>query len=185
MAVPVPHTWTAGDNATSTALQTVTDTGLWNLGSATSGGSRKALAKLLNTLGTQTFASGVTAFAVLFDTETVDYANGHSTVTNTSRYTATDAGWHFVKGHIGTGAPAASTGQSSAYLAVNGTEVAGTRDQRDCNSGRGCSHTVSDYVFLNVGDYVEVWFVQNSGSTLTAATSIGFQCSMTVDWRSN
>src|SRR4051812_42679726 len=118
MAVPVPHTWTAGDNATSTAMQTLTDTGLWNLGSATSTSARKPFCQVRQTV-VQSLATSGTWQAVTFDTEDADYDSGHSTATFTDRYTAGTAGWYMVSG--GCGFAANATGRRGVRYTVNGT----------------------------------------------------------------
>lgn len=59
--------------------------------------------------GTNQVVSNSTWTAVLFPNEAVDNFNGHSTVTNTSRYTATQAGWYKVSGVV-MGTPVAGIG---------------------------------------------------------------------------
>lgn len=178
--IPVPHTFVAGDDATSAVMQTLTDAILFLLGSATSGGSKKANFRGRGTVA-QNLATSGTAAALLLDTEDVDYDNGHSTVTNTSRYTAQAAGWHDVSANVAFTATAAG-GQRIAFIAVNGTERTQTRVEH-APAGTAvptCIATHSDLVFLNVGDFVEVWGLQTSGGALTVAN-----CALVVEWRSN
>lgn len=176
---PVPHTWTAGtDNATSANLQTLTDAALWLLGSTTSTGTRKPLFRGRNAAG-MTFATSGTPAAVTLEVEDVDYDNGHSTVTNTSRYTAQTAGWHLASGQISY--PANATGQRVTYLAVNGTARAGTRIEVQASAANSTEiATPTDLVYLNVGDYLEVFGLQNSAGSLTATSA-----AMNVAWISN
>lgn len=181
--VPTPHTWTAGDDATSTALQTVTDGDLYALGSATSGGSRKPLARL-NQTAAQTLADA-TGAAVNFDTEVVDYDAGHSTTTNTSRYTAQTAGYYMVSGAVGFVGNA--TGSRLAWLAVNGTAVNGSEVGFGTvpNNGHVEITVPATLVYLNSGDYVQLFAYQTSGGNLNTFLSGVIQPIMLVLWVSN
>lgn len=189
MAIPVPHTWTAGDNATSSVMQTLTDTGLWNLGTATSTSARRPLALLFQTVS-QSIASGATGAAITFDSETggADYDNGHQVTSTPSppgntRYTANTAGWYNVaaKGNIAS----AASGQASLWLAVNGTELNGSRVRQLLNTTTNFAACTSRLVYLNVGDYLEVWVNQTSGGALSTNVGSGDQCCVSIEWRSN
>lgn len=183
--IPVPHTWIAGDDATSTVMQTLTDTGLWNLGSATSGGSKKPLAVLRQTVA-QSIATG--AFAALtFDTEDADYDNGHSTVTNPTRYTGASPGWHLVKGVYGTASSA--SGRRLVGIRKNGT---GAGNPTDARADAAAAASVQVFmciglVFLNgTTDYVETVCLQDSGGALlTNVAGTDGQPRMEVWWVSN
>lgn len=104
------------------------------------------------------------------NTNTVDTYSGHSTVTNPSRYVSQISAWYWVSG--GAQWAASNAGLRDAELAVNGTALPETA-QAGLNSGTGVTSTCGPYpspVFLNAGDYVELWVFQNSGAALNVAT---------------
>lgn len=181
--VPTPHTWTAGDDATSTILQTVTDADLYALGSATSGGSRKGLARLRQTVA-QTLTTAVGA-AVLFDTEDVDYDAAHSTITNTSRYTAQTAGYYLVSGTCGFVGNA--TGIRRIWFTVNGTAVNGSEVGFGAVPNAGALEITAPatLVYLSVSDYLELYAYQSSGGNLNTEVSSPVFPMMSVLWVSN
>src|SRR5687767_2891259 len=72
----------------------------------------------------QTFTSGAFA-AVTFTTEDWDTYAGHSTSTNTSRYTAQIAGIYMLTGKIGWNGNA--TGRRASRWAKNGTDINGSQ----------------------------------------------------------
>lgn len=185
MAIPVPHSWTAGDNATSSVMQTLTDASLWTLGSTTSTSDRRDLATLRQTVA-QSIPTG--AFTALtFDTEDADYAGGHSTVTNPTRYTGVHPGWYFVQGTFGI--TSSATGRRIVGIRKNGT---GTGNPTDARSDAAAAASVqvfdvSGLVFLNgTTDYIEVVAFQDSGGALnTVVSSTDIQCRFQVVWISN
>lgn len=103
------------------------------------------------------------------NTNTVDTYSGHSTVTNNSRYVAQISAWYWVSG----GAQWASnaTGIRDGEFAVNGVALAETADARlSIGAGTSTSMGIPGPVFLNAGDYVELWIFQNSGAALNAVS---------------
>lgn len=125
-------------------------------------------------LGYQSAAQSIpdsTYTAVTFDTEIVDSYSGHSTTTNTSRYTAQVAGYYDVVGKVGF--VTSGTGRRIGTLYVNGAELGYTRTEQT-PSGTAASNTTCIAlapVFLNVNDYVELFAFQSSGAPLnTSAT---------------
>lgn len=123
-------------------------------------------------VATQTVAQSLadsTWTSLTFTTEDVDTYDGHSTSSNTSRYTAQRAGWYTVCGVYA--AAANSTGFRAVRLTVNGTHVAGTGVYLPNNgASNGAYSTPTRDVFLAVNDYVEVQGWQNSGGALSTAT---------------
>lgn len=125
--------------------------------------------------------------AVGFDTNDVDEdyttatAGQHSTVTNTSRFTAIWPGKYLCNGVVAYALNA--TGARGARWAVNGTatnavgqllpSVAATFGAQVAAPGQE--------VYLNIGDYVELQGFQASGSPLASAAG----CSFTIVWISN
>lgn len=183
MAVPTPHTWTAGDDATSVNLQTVTDAALYLLGSATSTGAKKPLCVLRQSVAQSLANNAFTS--ITFDVEDVDYDNGHSTSSNTSRYTAQTAGWYLASGAVSFTGNA--TGGRLVQLAVNGSAVNGTEVGFGTvpNSGHLELVTAAKLVYLNVNDYLELQAWQTSGAGLNTFLSGAVFPMLNLEWRSN
>jgi hypothetical protein len=119
--------------------------------------------------------SAATYTAALLDTEVIDTYGGHSTSTNTSRYTAQVPGTYEV---VGSGAVASNSGGLlSLYVAKNGTEIVGSRSAVNpmTNHNTGIP-TAPVQVPLAIGDYVEV-YVYNQTAVSTAT---GPWCSLSV-----
>ena len=137
--------------------------------------------------GLQTSAQTITTAtftAVTYDSEVVDSAGGHSTVTNTSRYTAVYGGW-YRKGGGGAFASNA-TGRRLHRINVNSSTLAGTASGVPANAAVIPWAFRNDRIFLNVGDFAEDMILQDSGGNLaTFVTNSEYQCTMTLDWASN
>lgn len=182
--VPVPHTWVAGDDATSTVMQTLTDAILYLLGSTTSGGSRRPVAQPRQSVA-QSLATSAAWTALLFDTEDVDYDNGHSTATNTDRYTAATTGWHAVGG--GASYVGNATGLRGVRYSVNGTATNGSTVLLPAVTGSAfvCAAR-SMLIYLNAGDILRAEGFQSSGGALsTVISGSDSQPLLSVEWRSN
>lgn len=107
---------------------------------------------------------------VTWDTEVRDNDATHSTVTNTSRVTAVTAGWYRVAATIGWAGNV--TNQRLSRWGVNGTALAGTEiAQAAIMATTWATPAVTTDLFLNVGDYLELFAWQNSGGSLN--TNIG------------
>jgi hypothetical protein len=104
------------------------------------------------------------------DTEQFDNYGGHSTSTNTSRYTCQLAGIYLVTG-VATFA-SNGTGNRAVRLAVNGTAYPGSfvKAPAPVTTASGGQITTA-LVSLAVGDYVEVMGNQNSGTALATSFS--------------
>lgn len=144
---------------------------------------KKPIARLRSTVA-QSVPSG-TWTSVTFDVEDVDTdpdtIGGHSTSSNTSRYTARYAGWYRLGG--GCGFAANTTNRRGTRWAVNGTAVNGTEVQIQTTTGNEAIPPArGDLVFLNVGDYVELQAFQNSGVALLTAATTTQQPSMAVTY---
>ena len=133
----------------------------------------------------QALGTSGTFFAITFDAEVVDSANGHSTSTNPSRYVAQYAGYYEISG--GVAFVANATGSRFVEIAVNGSALGGGTASAPASAGIGLWLAARDTkVFLNVGDYVELWGRQDSGGSLNTDTGSGpGKSSMTVEWVSN
>jgi hypothetical protein len=160
---PSAHDWTAGDDATSTALETLTDAANYALGRVTSGGSRKPL--FVGTLSVaQTLTSSVEA-GLLLDSEVIDNDNGHSTVTNTTRYTGQTPGWYLA--FCGVQFASNVNGLRQAGIGQSGTPVGGDSMMTVPATGAVMGVQVTAFVFLNgTTDYVEARALQTSGGNL-------------------
>jgi hypothetical protein len=126
--------------------------------------------------------------AITFDTEDVDTdidgtggTGGHSTSSNTSRYTARYAGWYDVGGGVGWSVNA--TGARGTYWSVNGIAQNGSHTLEAAvgviNAGYAAR---SIQVYLAVGDYLELFAWQSSGGNLNTSASAAEQSSMKVRW---
>jgi len=127
----------------------------------------------------QSIASSTTSTVLTLDTEIVDSDNGHSTVTNTSRYTCQTAGLFFVTGSV-TFATTSATGTRTLNIFVNGTSVFGAGNQSAPSGSNGASVFSSTLVQLSVGDYVELACWQNSGSPILTSTSTAIATTMNL-----
>jgi hypothetical protein len=121
----------------------------------------------------QSFNSGSTYQTITLDSEILDTEGGHSTSTNTSRYTCQYAGLYQVNYSVSFGQN--GTGNRSARIIVNGTTISNNpgnsiEGQASTGSfswvGAGACH-----VYLNVGDYVELQAWQSSGAALSTNTN--------------
>lgn len=131
----------------------------------------------------QSIPSG--AFTALsLDTEVFDSDSGHSTVTNTSRYTCQVAGIYYLTGEVVL--PALGTGTRGANFALNGATATGiTGSEQLIAPSPAFATTISptpSYIRLAVGDYVQICGYQNSGGAIST-TSVGaaFSC-FNVEW---
>lgn len=106
--------------------------------------------------------------AVTFDTEDLDRDNGHSTVSNTSRYTATSPGYFWWAYSLTWAANA--TGQRGGRIRTNGTDaqvsaVARVLHNAGATFDTGQSGGGAQYM-NGTTDYVELMGFQNSGGAL-------------------
>ncbi len=134
---------------------------------------------------TVTASIGAGGSAILFDTEDSDNDLGHSTVTNTSRYTAQTAGTFLVAGQVGWAASAATTSTRWNEWRVNGTAVAGSRiwlPQAPNATDQTVHPARTMRIALAVGDFLELWAGSPAGATSTFVTTASMQPSMTVEW---
>lgn len=130
---------------------------------------------------TQTIGSSVTSTVLTLDTEIVDSDNGHSTVTNTSRYTCQTAGLFYVSGSCTIGPTTGSTtGTRTIQIFLNGAGVTGSAVQAAPSPLNGTGVFTSTTVQMSVGDYVEIAFWQNSGSSQTTSTTNALSTTMNL-----
>lgn len=131
----------------------------------------------------QTLTTG-TFTAVTFDAEDVDSAGGHSTSSNTSRYTAQYAGWY--QGGGGCAFAANATGRRMSRFAVNGTTLNGSMAGIPANAATIPYALRPTFIFLNLSDYMEQSAFQDSGGNLgTFITNGEYQPTMNARFISN
>jgi hypothetical protein len=119
------------------------------------------------------------------ETEEFDNYGGHSTTTNTSRYTCQVAGLYLVSGIASYTTNGA--GWRAVRIQVNGSStVHGSFVKTLPVSGGSSAVGTTCMVQLNVGDYIEVQGNQNSGVTspglATSASAGDVACSMSALW---
>jgi hypothetical protein len=134
----------------------------------------------------QSIANAVNV-SVAFDTEDLDTnVSGtaqHDNVTNNSRFTAVYAGWYSVGG--GTGWAVSATNRRGNRFAVNGVAPSGTSSLGQAAAGTTMVAARREFVYLNVGDYVEMQAFQDSGGALNTSVAGDNGPTMTVRWVSN
>jgi hypothetical protein len=129
----------------------------------------------------QSIATGTTDTAITLDSEDYDSDNGHSTVTNSSRYTVQVAGTYRVI-TVG-GFTTNSSGNRKLGINVNGANVRGASIQQAAMASNSWIGAVSTEVALSVGDYVEMAMWHTSTTTpLTTSVGVGFGPAMSVCW---
>ncbi|MGW2936084.1 hypothetical protein ACWDA7_30500 [Streptomyces sp. NPDC001156] len=137
-------------------------------------------------VGTQTIVQASLAATTwvthTLDSEQIDTYGGHSTTTNTSRYTAQVAGWYTVCG-VSVWAGNA-TGSRAARIHVNGATVQGSAQNVLTSSSASATGVMTPVraVQLGVGDYVEVAGWQSSGGLLSTLAASDLACALYVAW---
>lgn len=136
------------------------------------------------TILTQTVSQNITNTtftAVLFDNEVRDNDATHSTVTNTSRITIVTSGWYHISGTVGWAG--STTGVRLSRWAVNGTAQPGTEIGIPAvlPSTYAVPATSTD-LFLNAGDFLELFVWQNSGGTLATNVGASTNCKVACRW---
>ncbi|MFF4848010.1 hypothetical protein [Streptomyces sp. NPDC001194] len=127
---------------------------------------------------TQNVANG-TWQTLTFDSEVIDSYNGHSTVTNTSRYTCQLAGWYRVTGRAAFAIN--GTGSRGARVHINAAFIQGGASLYGAGTLMGIPEA-THVLQLAVGDYIEIAGGQNSGGTLATAFVNEGASMMYVDW---
>lgn len=125
----------------------------------------------------QTVGSSIVYAPILLDSESFDPEGGHSTSTNTSRFTVQTAGYYYVSAFASYGTN--SAGGRAIAIAVNGTAMVQSQQAPPpANSWSGGTNWLG---YLNVGDFVEATTWQNSGGNLSMATG-AFASSLSLFW---
>ncbi|HEY6021598.1 MAG TPA: hypothetical protein VIY48_17545 [Candidatus Paceibacterota bacterium] len=169
--VPAEITWVSGQVVTAAQLNT-------NLRDAVNFLINKPTCQVRQTVS-QNLTTG-SAAAIAFDTEDVDNDNMHSTTTNTTRLTAVTSGRY----HVGGGYCAASTtGRKEVWVRINGGDVNGTESGVPGGSAVATGPALRGVsIFLNAGNYTELWVFQDSGGTIATSVSGAQQASFFALW---
>jgi hypothetical protein len=136
---------------------------------------------------TQSIAGSNAWAPVLIDTETVDNYGGHSTSTNTSRYTVQLAGTYQIFGSVAWAASA--TGDRRIQITQNGTTIFGTGNSYDPSQVVLAGQQTMAITTAAVGDYFEIQGAHTAGASLNTSAGSGasamFTSSMRVLWIGN
>jgi hypothetical protein len=177
MALPLPNTLTANTNENVNHVQANFDAvaNAFPLAVNTTNFSTMPVARAFVS-GAQTLATA-TVGVIALDGETWDLGtpslNMHDTVTNNSRLTCRVAGTYFVAGQISY----ANNGTGSRHIyvtfnaAAGGTASIATNTQPTTVLANPYVITAANIYRLAVGDYVTMAGYQDSGSTLSVASS--------------
>lgn len=173
--VPATRTWVAGEVVTAAHFNT-------NIRDVFNYLLAKPIMKIRQT-GAQSIPNN-THTALTFGAESFDTSGMHSTSVNTSRATAVYPGYYALAG--GTSFAGNVTGVRGTYWSVNATPVDGSNALGPAVSAAAVQFPArGDMVFLNVGDYVELFTYQNSGGALNTSVTAQEQPSMVAQWESN
>lgn len=130
---------------------------------------------------TQSIPNGTTSVAVALDSEVYDSDGGHSTVSNTSRYTVQVAGVYAVFGTLCYGTN--STGARSLSIWVNGNFINGDTIQGTPPSGASWTGNIAVLTgSLAVGDYIELATWQTSGAAFGTNVNTQFGPMLSCYW---
>jgi hypothetical protein len=137
------------------------------------------LAIMRQTVSQSLANGGLTALTL--DTEDVDRDGGHSTTTNTSRYTAQTAGYYDC---VAVAAFANNTTNARwIALCINNAAVPGRVSIISPAPGAALTLiTISGMVYLNLGDYLENQARQDSGGPLSTFVTSPYQSLLSVRW---
>lgn len=171
--VPSQRTWTAFDVVTAAMMNAnVRDAVNWTFTS-------RPLAQMRQTVA-QSLTNGSYS-AITFDAEDLDRDAGHSTVTNTDRYTVQTSGWYLCGGAVGFASNA--TGIRVARWTLNGTQVNGsTSSLLSSGAATFCLPTRGVLINTAVNDIIRLEGRQDSGGALNTAVTTDQQSSASIMW---
>lgn len=124
--------------------------------------------------------SNATWSSITLDTETIDSDGGHSTVTNTSRYTPTVPGTYLAIGTAAFGGSA--TTQRAGRLALNGSPSSGGATAGACGSSWWAATCMEVFACNGTTDYIEIQGRQDSGGSLSTYVGTDFSSALKVYW---
>jgi hypothetical protein len=141
--------------------------------------SNKPTFKAVSTLGQS--VSNNTWTVVQYNQGRLDTDGGHTSIGNNGRYTCQVAGMYWVKGSAGWAVNVAPTCRIDTAIAKNGSTWSGSGAFQERQTSNFAHFSTSGLVRMNVGDYVEIWVRQSSGSTLSLDNSTLY-ADFTVAW---
>lgn len=129
-----------------------------------------------------------TLVLIPWDTEAEDNDNMHSTITNPSRIICQTPGLYTIT--VSAGITSSATGGRFIMLRLNsagssggGTQIATLAVPATAAGGANINGQVTlKYRFVNVGDYIEIFFEQNSAGTLTTVGGAQYSTNVTAIW---
>lgn len=149
-----------------------------------SGANVRPLAVLRQTVAQNILTNTWTS--ITFDAEDLDTDGGHSTVTNTSRYTAVTAGWFQCFGHVSISADAAGPRRYLGFRKNgSGTDLPTHGYVSVAATSESVGLTCSAMIYLSVGDWVQIVVLQDSGSTLSTIVTTEGQPYLHVAWQTS
>jgi hypothetical protein len=157
--LPTPRTWATNDKATAALLNS-------NVRDAVSFLQSPPVFAL--TASAFTSIANAAFTAVAWGSANVDSYGGWALSPNPSRYTAPVAGWYYCAAVVQIATNA--TGRRATGLYVNGAVVRQTEMQVNA-AGVSTAGTISGFVQLNKGDFVEARIFQSSGAALNAGST--------------
>jgi hypothetical protein len=133
----------------------------------------------------QSIPNGNAWASLLIDSETLDNYGGHSTSTNTSRYTPQVAGTYAVFG--GVAWVANTTGDRRIQVTLNGNAVLGSANSMDPTQNVLAAQQTMAFVTVNgTTDYIEIQVSHSSSAALSTNNGSGasamFTSSMRAVW---
>lgn len=135
---------------------------------------------------TQSYTTGSIA-AVQFDTHDFDTdpdgIQGHSDITNNTRWTCRYPGTYQFSGGVGW-APSA-VGARSTRWSINGSALTGGGSYVPATAAGGMVVLAKTMLWpMNIGDYVELLTSQSSGGTISTSNIAELACTMEIVWHS-
>lgn len=170
--VPSFRTWVVGELVTASFMNTnIRDAGNFLTAVPVFSGRQTVAQSIPNSANT----------AALIDTEEIDSDNAHSTVTNTSRFTAQTAGWYRYSG--GFSLTGNATGTRNLFIAKNSGAVPGSGQDMGVPGAATWSGCVrAGFVSLIVNDFLEIMLFQNSGGALNTVIASGIEPNLSAQW---
>jgi hypothetical protein len=180
-APSVPRTWTADDRLTADLAGAgqvpinvhIRDVVRWL--------RYPPVARVDSRSTTQTLNSG-TWTSIQMTGGSIDNYDGHSTVTNNTRYVAQRPGLYFVYGLAAVNEPGGATGYRASRLAVNGTTFYAGTSCEPASTSIGTALPACAQIRLDAGDYVELQ-MRPQGNNVTVKSGTGDSSRLIVVWR--
>lgn len=125
--------------------------------------------------------SNTTWTAISWDIEDIDSDGAHSNVTNNTRYTSQTDGWYLVVAQLHWTANATGHREIRIRKNANNSDFYGWNAMYANDGAEAADIQTSAYIFLAVGDYIEVMGWQSSGGSLSTFND-GADCRFEVRW---